>query len=74
MSNKKNIIEFSGAKLAVNADKIAAVDLIFEESSKKDTLRIFFPGVSGGYYLTCPSREVAEELFNMIVERMKQGK
>ena len=69
----KNIIKFSGVDLAVNADMIAAVDVSFDEASKKDTVRIFFPGVSGGYYLNTPSKEVAEKLFETIVEQMKQG-
>ena len=64
------IIEFSGCKLAIRTDAISAIDI---DPDDKKTVRIFFDGVGtpGGYKLRHPSEELAMEIFNTIVKKMK---
>ena len=69
---KRDIIKLKGAKLAINADMIAAVDIADEGRLERRTVRIFFSGVSSGYFLKCDSEKIANEVFNEIVARMQQ--
>lgn len=68
---KRDIYEFgNGCDVAVNLDKIVAVDI--KETDDKWTLRMFITDLNNIYNMYCDSKEIAEGLYNDIVSRMKK--
>ena len=59
-------------QLAFNLDKLCAIDV--DENEGKWGVRLFFYGVEGGYRLITGSKDVADNLYNDIVSRMKEVK
>lgn len=57
-------------QLAFNLDKLFAIDVTEEDG--KWCVRLFFPGVQGGYRLVTGTKDVADNLYNDIVSRMKE--
>ena len=70
---KRDIYEFgNGCDVAVNLDKIVAVDI--KETDGKWALRMFITDLNNIYNMHCDSKEIAEGLYNDIVSRMKEVK
>lgn len=68
---KRDIYDFDGkCQVAFNLDRLCAVD-VFEDEGKWG-LRLFIPGVEGGYRLITGTKDVADNLYNDIVSRMKE--
>lgn len=57
-------------QLAFNLDRLCAIDV--NEEGGKWGLRLFFSGVPSGYRLETGTKEVADNLYNDIVSRMKE--
>lgn len=70
---KRDIYEFGeNCQLAFNLDRLCAVDV--NEDEGKWGLRLFFSGMERSYRLITGTKDVADYLYNDIVNRMKETK